>query len=119
MFKKIKKVFEEKGINMDFLNAPKIAAEVAHMENCWAMMPEVVKENRVFPDYVAEDIYKKISAAEQEEVTIINQAPWMHSLYMALSGGALERNALAYEVDDATAFRFMLYLAVAEHLTKD
>lgn len=116
MFNKIKKVFEEKGINMDFLNAPLIAAEVAHIENCWAKMPEVVIENRVFPEYVAKDIYNKISSAEQAEVTIINLAPWMHSLFMVLSGGFLERNALAYKVDVETAFRFLLFLATAEHL---
>lgn len=116
MFNKINKEFEDKGINMDFLTAPKIATEVAHIENCWAKMPEVVKENRVFPDYVAEDIYNKISSAGQEEVAIINLAPWMHSLFMVLSGGFLERNALAYKVDVETAFRFLLFLATAEHL---
>ena len=118
MFNKAKELFEKKGINMDFLDEPKIAAEVAHIEHCWSFMPEVVKENKIFPLYVSGNLYYRLFIALPEEVKAINESPEKHSFYLTLSD-FLERNARAYGVDKETSFRYMLYLATAEYLVMD
>ncbi|MBR6541563.1 MAG: hypothetical protein IKT74_08570 [Bacteroidales bacterium] len=119
MLKKAKELFETKGINMEFLNEPKIEAEVKLMEDCWSVAPDVVKSMRMFPDQVSENIFKRISEAKREEVTIINTSPWAHVFYISLSGGFLERNAKAYEVSIETVFRFMLLMATAEYMANN
>lgn len=118
MFNKAKELFEKKGINMDFLKENNIANEVEHMEHCWAFMPEVVKENKIFPLYVSGNIYYRLFIALPEEVKVINEAPEKHSFFITLND-FLERNAKAYGVDKETAFRYLLYMATAEYLVMD